>query len=299
MTVRDIPAHIRSFAYWHYRFDLDGHQTPVSEQIANRHAQRKAYFFDPVVRLWGGSLAGKRVLDLGCNAGFWSLCALEAGCDFVVGIDAQPVNLAQAQFVFDVKGIARERYLFKRADVLDMNLDHLGEFDMVLCLGLLYHLNQPIALLDKIARVGRDLVLIDTRLSTLPGRAFELRYESRALPSMVLSAHDDLVLFPTRQAILDMAQHWGYRAIVLKPNFSNYLGAEEYKAGQRRAFVYARQTDLANLPAETKASIAMWRRITDIARWYRVDVSMRLGDLKRWLKICLTRPLRFPKPRRS
>lgn len=265
MTTRDIPAHIRSFAYWHYQFDLDGHQTPVSEPIANRHAQRKAYFFDPVVRLLGGSLAGKRVLDLGCNAGFWSLCALDAGCDFVVGIDAQPVNLAQAQFVFDVKGVARERYLFKRADVLDVNLEQLGEFDLVLCLGLLYHLNQPIALLDKIARVNRDLVLIDTRLSTRPGRVFELRHESRALPSTVLSAHNDLVLFPTRQAVLQVAQHLGYQAVVLKPHFSNYLGAEEYKTGQRRAFVCAKQTDLANLPAPVEITGIIWHRIADVA----------------------------------
>ncbi len=285
MKSQDIPARIHSFPYWHYQFDLDGHQTPVSKQIANRHAQRKAYFFDPVVKLLGSSLAGKRVLDLGCNAGFWSLCALQAGCDFVLGIDAQPVNLAQAQFVFDVKGVARDRYLFKRADVLDLNLDQLGEFDLVLCLGLLYHLNQPIALLDKIVRINRDLVLIDTRLSTLPGRLFELRYESRTLPSTVLSAHNDLVLFPTRKAILDIVQHLGYSAIVLKPHFSNYLGAEEYKTGQRRAFVCAKQTDLANLHAPVEASDLIWRRIADKAhraagrliRWSRTGTGQPGG----------------------
>jgi len=79
ITIQDeeIRQKIASFPRWHYRFDLKGNLTPIfEERFANRHEQRKKYFFDPLVQLFGGSLAGKRVLDLGCNAGFWSLSPL-------------------------------------------------------------------------------------------------------------------------------------------------------------------------------------------------------------------------------
>lgn len=65
---------IDSFARWHYQFDLRGHKTPIFDAgHVNRHRQRESYFFRPMVELLGGTLSGKRVLDLGCNAGFWAL----------------------------------------------------------------------------------------------------------------------------------------------------------------------------------------------------------------------------------
>jgi len=58
---------------------------------------------EPLSELYGGSLKGKRVLDLGCNAGFWSLDALERGADFVLGLDGRRMHIDQANFVFEVK----------------------------------------------------------------------------------------------------------------------------------------------------------------------------------------------------
>ena len=57
--------------------------------MVNRHQQRRSYFFDPLVNALGGSLRGRRVLDLGCSAELWSLLALQAGAEFVLGIDGR------------------------------------------------------------------------------------------------------------------------------------------------------------------------------------------------------------------
>ncbi len=85
---------IFSFPQGHYRFDLASNPTPIpNENWAIRHPQRKRYFFDPLVDLLGGSLKGQRVVDLGCNAGFWSLCAVQSGCDFVQGIDGRQMHV--------------------------------------------------------------------------------------------------------------------------------------------------------------------------------------------------------------
>ena len=114
---------VASFPRWHYEFDLNGVRTPIFDRaLVNRHAQRKEYFFAPLVRLCGGSLAGKRVLDLGCNAGFWSLAAIEAGAEFVLGIDGRQMHIDQANLVFGAKGVDPARYRFGTSDIFRTGL---------------------------------------------------------------------------------------------------------------------------------------------------------------------------------
>ena len=50
-------------------------------------------------------LSGKSVLDIGCNAGFFSVAAKQRNADHVLGIDASPGFLKQAEFVRDVLGL--------------------------------------------------------------------------------------------------------------------------------------------------------------------------------------------------
>lgn len=118
---------IAAFPRWHYEFDLDGVRTPIADPTRiNRHKQRKAYFFQPLVEACGGSLAGKRVLDLGCNAGFWSLAAIEAGADFVLGLDGRVMHIEQARLVFAEKRIDPRRYCFAEADFFEFDFAGAG-----------------------------------------------------------------------------------------------------------------------------------------------------------------------------
>jgi 2-polyprenyl-3-methyl-5-hydroxy-6-metoxy-1,4-benzoquinol methylase len=99
MTNSTLRDRIASFDEKRYRFvdfnslgdfpppERSSERIRQDQERANRHQQRYRYFFEPLVRLFGGSLKGHRVLDLGCNAGFWSLKAAEAGADFVLGVD--------------------------------------------------------------------------------------------------------------------------------------------------------------------------------------------------------------------
>ncbi len=241
---------IQSFPRWHYEFELLGHKTPIFDPgHVNRHAQRRRYFFDPLVALCGGSLAGRRVLDLGCNAGYWSLLAAEAGADYVLGIDGRPMHTEQAELVFEAKGIDRSRYDFRCADLFeDLDRDDLGRFDLVLCLGLFYHINQHARLIDQIARVNDDLLVIDTAISGHHGSYLELKTEPIDEPRNALKS--ELIMHATRQAVIDIVAAYGYESVVLRPNFTDAHGFEDYRHGLRRAFVCSKKTPLDRLDAE-------------------------------------------------
>jgi tRNA (mo5U34)-methyltransferase len=240
MPSDEIEAKIASFPSWHYEFDLKGHRTPIGGMGPNRNRQeqRARYIFDPLRRLFGGSLSGKRLLDLGSNAGYFSLQAVESGCDFVLGIDGRQMHVDQANFVFGVKNIDRSRYEFTQGDVDATDLSARGPFDIALCLGLLYHVSDPAALIGRISELSPEVLVIDTTLSPLPGRLLELHRESAADPRFAL--RDQFVSIPTRQAVIALVEAAGYSVSVLAPDFSSYDAAEDYRAGTRRAFFCAR-----------------------------------------------------------
>lgn len=257
MNEQQIKEKIDSFPRWHYQFDLGGHKTPIfNERLVRRHVRRKRHFFDPLVRLCGGSLEGKRVLDLGCNAGFWSLRAMGAGADYVLGIDGRQMHVDQANFVFDVKGISKERYDFVPGNVFGFDYERHGPFDVVLCLGLLYHVSKPMELMETISRVNTDLLVMDTTLSTAEGSLFEVRKDRLDEPRDAVDY--EFVLVPTKEAVIDLVEQFGYSVVTLEPDFRNrrgeldFRGVRDYELGARRAYLCARETDLSRLDVETE-----------------------------------------------
>lgn len=247
MNADEIKRTIASFPRWHYQFVLDGHVTPIWRQDqVNRHEQRARYFLDPLVSLLGGSLAGKRVLDLGCNAGFWAMRAVQAGCSHVVGVDARQMHIDQANFVFEVNKMPSERYEFVCADIFELDYGRLGPFDVVLCLGLLYHISKPVDLFERINAVGADIVVVDTALSLAPGTYLEIRYESPEIPPNAVGR--PMVMYPTAQAVVELMRQFGYTVRMLKPEFTDYTGCWDYEHGRRRAFVAAKDPGLLGSP---------------------------------------------------
>jgi len=244
----ELRERIASFPRWHYEFDLDGELTPIAPDIKNRHSQRKRYLFDPLVKLCGGSLKGKRVLDLGCNAGFWSLACIESGCDYVLGVDGRRMHIEQAELVFQVKSIDKSRYTFVCENVYDFLRASPGKFDIVLCLGLLYHVNKHMELFELCSSVNSDLLVVDTKLAPHDDSRLELVRESMEDPRNAWE--NELVMLASAPAIMDMVEACGYRVVVLEPSFSDYSGAKAYELGRRRAFFCAKKTELKGLAVE-------------------------------------------------
>src|SRR4051812_37426244 len=89
-------ATLRSLTYWHYPVVLPWETVPLgkADLPSHWHDARRQHFFVPLLDRLGGSLAGRRVLDLGCCQGFWRFEAARAGASACLGFDSSPAFVA-------------------------------------------------------------------------------------------------------------------------------------------------------------------------------------------------------------
>jgi tRNA (mo5U34)-methyltransferase len=246
MDTEELRQKVESFERWHYQIDLgSGVVTPVAGTwLVNRATQRRRIFFDRILSVTYGTFRGMRILDLGCNAGYWSLQAIEAGADFVFGIDGRQMHIDQANLVFEAKGIDPSRYQFELGDFFDCPP---GSFDLVLCLGVLYHVSSPVELFNLMAATGAELLVIDTEVSQLNGNLFVLHTES--LDRYTNALQEEVVAYPTRGAIAMLAARHGYQAVALDIGcITDAAGMKHYLSGGRASFICSKGRSLDRLP---------------------------------------------------
>lgn len=254
MDANELQDRIAAFPIWNYQFEFDGGvKTPIADwQRVNRQEQRHSYFFRALLSLTGGSLKGRRVLDLGCSSGLWALHAIEAGADFVLGIDGNETSIEQAELVFEAKGVDRSRYSFIKANIFEHDLEE--RFDVILCLGLLNVVSKPVALFERMASTGAELIVLDTGLSRAPTKLFEV--DRLIEPRNAVDY--DMVLVPTRQAVLELAGQFGFQTVPLAQNMTDYTSMEDYRSGERLAFVCSKGVSLSSLEAEPRVPRNAW-----------------------------------------
>jgi tRNA (mo5U34)-methyltransferase len=96
------------------------------------------------------------VLDIGCNGGFYAIEMKRRGAGRVLAIDYDDAYLSQARFAAQVTGQDIE---FQKLSVYDLGL--LRErFDIVLFMGVFYHLRHPLLALDLIHEHVADDILV-------------------------------------------------------------------------------------------------------------------------------------------
>jgi tRNA (mo5U34)-methyltransferase len=151
----EIRRQVEALGPWFHNLDLNGVSTSPSHFLGDYPAVKWRRFADAITR----DLTGKSVLDIGCNAGFYSMEMKRRGAARVLGLDFDEEYLSQARFAAEVSGLDIE---FRRMSVYDVGA--LGEkFDIVLFLGVLYHLRHPLLALDLIhEHVARDLLVFQS-----------------------------------------------------------------------------------------------------------------------------------------
>lgn len=148
-----IERRVRELGDWFHNMDLGGVMTAPTHFLGDYPRVKWSRFADALPR----DLSGMTVLDVGCNGGFYSIEMKRRGAARVVGIDSDETYLEQARFAAEVCGVDIE---LERVDVYDV-ASLGGRFDIVLFMGVLYHLRHPLLALDLLYHhaVGGTLVL--------------------------------------------------------------------------------------------------------------------------------------------
>lgn len=182
-----VAERIAALGPWFHNLVLDGAPTAPAHPLGDYPANHWRWFADALP----ADLTGATVLDIGCNAGFFSFEMKRRGAARVVGIDYDADYLAQARFAAEVLGVSG--VTFRQMSVYDVAA--LGErFDVVLFLGVFYHLRHPLLALDLIhEHAARDLLLFqsmqrgaDKPFEAEPDYAFEERaiFHDPAFPKL-------------------------------------------------------------------------------------------------------------------
>ena len=152
----DLRAEIERLAPWFHNIELGGTQTAPDHFLGDY----PRFKFERFAHVLPADLSGRSVLDIGCNAGFYAIEMKRRGAARVVGIDSDERYLAQARLAAGALGFGGIE--FRRLDVYDVG--RLGErFDLVIFMGVLYHLRHPLLALDLIREhVAGDLLLFQT-----------------------------------------------------------------------------------------------------------------------------------------
>lgn len=105
---------------------------------------------------------GAKVLDIASHDGRWSMAALECGAKSVIGIEARPDLVKNAEENLAHYGYGPDRCSFVTGDIFEVFANHDFDVDVVLCLGFLYHTLRYNELLHGIRKANPHHVIIDT-----------------------------------------------------------------------------------------------------------------------------------------
>ena len=203
------------FDLWHYSYAFQGGVSfPVRHckpdaliDDPHRHARRFRHCMPYLLRAWNGSLKGKRVLDIACNSGYWSIqCAL-LGAE-VVGFDARPELIAQADLIKSIVGVSNVKFIV--LDIKDMCPETLGgTFDIVLNMGILFHVSDPLSVLQQSTAMSRKQILLDTIVFPSKNPLIKLHWEE---PQDTWTTNRaGIVTYPSKRAIDMMLVHCGVK----------------------------------------------------------------------------------------
>jgi tRNA (mo5U34)-methyltransferase len=149
----EIELGVKELGDWFQNLDLHGVRTAPAHFLGDYPTIKWKRF----AHVLPEDLAGKSVLEIGCNAGFYSFEMKRRGAGRVLGIDFDDYYLNQARFAAQVLGF--DDVEFRRMSVYDIGALH-ERFDLVLFMGLIYHLRHPLLALDLVhEHVAQDLLV--------------------------------------------------------------------------------------------------------------------------------------------
>jgi tRNA (mo5U34)-methyltransferase len=231
LTREGLQARVQNLRPWGVPFRL-GHDlmTTSSPLARDRMLFRLDLINGTVAELLGEELSRTTVLDIGCSAGFFSLDMAARGAEHVDGFDLRQSQIDKAWFL-------REHYAIDNAEFTAVDVDELQpgrQWDVVLNLGLLYHVTNPLQLIRRTYELSRKFAIIDTICHHEPVSAYLLFGDKDV--NKPGEGREDFEFHPTYRAAIDTIRYAGFSEIV------EVVGVADpphnlYASGQRRCFL--------------------------------------------------------------
>ena len=226
---------------WFYEFALpDGSLTDsyLPEFIRPIHTTR-----EQALRLFLGQFAktgsAQDALDVSCHEGYYSLVLAEY-FGSVTGIDKNADSLGKAKLITSVLGN-------NKIDYVHTALENWGEQkprDFVLCFGLLYHIENPVEIVRKLAQLTKCAICIESQVLPVSSQFqiedgnYKVQRETRGTFGLCLDypgskegGLTELALVPSRDALVTLLELFGFHNIVFyQPAPGDY---EQFVRGHR------------------------------------------------------------------
>ena len=152
----DLAREVARLGPWFHNLHLpDGTQTAPDHFLGDFPSYKWAELAPHLPK----DLTGWRALDIGCNAGYYSFALARRGAQ-VVGIDSDPHYLAQAEWAAEQYGLS-DQVTFRHEQIYDMARED-EPYDLVLFMGVFYHLRYPLLGLDLVSQLVRRLMVFQT-----------------------------------------------------------------------------------------------------------------------------------------
>ncbi len=213
LTSEQIKERVDELAPWHVPFTLGHGRVTVRDAPRAAVYQERILFRRDLVNgtladLLGDDLATTTALDIGCNCGFFSLDLATRGAAQVDGIDLRPENIAQARFLAEHYGVGNVS--FEAVDAAD--LEPGRQWDIVLNLGILYHVTDPLQFIRQTYELCRRAAIIDTVCHREPVSAFIMVGE-RDISSHA-EGRESMEFHPTYRAAIDTIRYAGFSEVI-------------------------------------------------------------------------------------
>lgn len=187
--------------------------------------------YDPTDRIdryhLPADLTGRSVLDIGSWDGFWSFEAERRGAARVLATDSY---VWQGRTWGSKAGFELARQVFRSKvedrtiDVMDLSPDEVGTFDLVLFLGVLYHLRHPLEAIERVASVCAGQLVLETHVDLV-----HLRRPAMAFYGGTELADDRTNWWgPNPAAVVAMLRDVGFARVEIKPPASRLYNIPKY-----------------------------------------------------------------------
>jgi tRNA (mo5U34)-methyltransferase len=232
--MKEVQQAIEALGPWFHNIHLpDGTQTAPNHNFGDF----PSFKWDKIKQCIPEDLSGWKALDIGCNAGFYSIELARRGAE-VLAIDLDEHYLKQAEWVVQQFGLEKQ-INFRKMQVYD--LSKLEEkFDLIWFMGVFYHLRYPMLALDIIAQKVNRMLVFQTL--SMPGKEIldipnDLKLTERNLmleegfPKMAfieksLAGDHTNWWAPNHQGILSMLRSCGLQ-VTSMPEDETYLAIKD------------------------------------------------------------------------